>query len=461
MAFCKQCGAPLEEGTKFCGACGAPAQTAQKPKAEQNRTTFEGAVHKCPNCGAALSSFMQNCPECGCEIRSADALKDFEKKYSEASSNRKKVDLIRTFVIPNTKEDILEFAILASSNLDESSYIRVNAAETGDCPQQEVTEAWMAKLEQAYHKASIVMPDTPELSQIEKLFNQKKSSLSKTKTKGGILAFFGSHKWLIWVIAGTVFLLIFYLVFNLPKQSSFENEIKIVEQYISEGRYDDALTKLYTIDYDDFGTQKERVDQLKARITELQNKDSGKIPIPIGNTFVSQKYTDVMQQLSGAGFTNISTEKIPDLIVGFLHDEGDVVEVSINGSTQFTKGEYVDRNAMIIIRYHTYPDGSSTDPVSSNEPESSVIIEEGQIKIPDVDVKDKNYNDVVLLFEKAGFTNITTEKVPDLIIAFLHDDGDVIEVSIDGNTEYAKGSYANPDALIIIRYHGYPDEDSN
>ena len=80
MAFCKQCGAPLEEGTKFCGACGAPAQAAQKTKAEQNRTTFEGAVHKCPNCGAALSSFMQNCPECGCEIRSADALKDFEKK---------------------------------------------------------------------------------------------------------------------------------------------------------------------------------------------------------------------------------------------------------------------------------------------------------------------------------------------------------------------------------------------
>ena len=28
MAFCRQCGAPLQEGTKFCSECGAPADSA-------------------------------------------------------------------------------------------------------------------------------------------------------------------------------------------------------------------------------------------------------------------------------------------------------------------------------------------------------------------------------------------------------------------------------------------------
>ena len=28
MAYCKECGAVLPEGTKFCSACGAPVQSA-------------------------------------------------------------------------------------------------------------------------------------------------------------------------------------------------------------------------------------------------------------------------------------------------------------------------------------------------------------------------------------------------------------------------------------------------
>ena len=34
MAFCRQCGAPLQEGTKFCSECGAPAEGAPVRMAE-------------------------------------------------------------------------------------------------------------------------------------------------------------------------------------------------------------------------------------------------------------------------------------------------------------------------------------------------------------------------------------------------------------------------------------------
>ena len=34
MAYCRQCGAPLQEGTKFCSQCGAPAENAPVRMAE-------------------------------------------------------------------------------------------------------------------------------------------------------------------------------------------------------------------------------------------------------------------------------------------------------------------------------------------------------------------------------------------------------------------------------------------
>ncbi|MDE5868932.1 MAG: zinc-ribbon domain-containing protein, partial [Muribaculaceae bacterium] len=32
MAFCTNCGSPLEEGAKFCGQCGTPTPTVNNPQ---------------------------------------------------------------------------------------------------------------------------------------------------------------------------------------------------------------------------------------------------------------------------------------------------------------------------------------------------------------------------------------------------------------------------------------------
>ena len=116
MAYCTNCGAQVDDNAKFCGACGNKmASNPQPSKSTARKTTYDGAIHKCPNCGTGLASFVKNCPECGYELRGADgaeSVSDFARRYASTTSNEKKVDLIRTFVIPNTKEDILEFAIL-------------------------------------------------------------------------------------------------------------------------------------------------------------------------------------------------------------------------------------------------------------------------------------------------------------------------------------------------------------
>ena len=82
--------------------------------------------------------------------------------------------------------------------------------------------------------------------------------------------------------------------------------------------------------------------------------------------YQGKDYRDIMHELSGRGFTNIQTEKLEDLIKGWLTKDGEVESISIDGNSEFTKGDKFDKNVKIVITYHTFPSkdddlNSSTD----------------------------------------------------------------------------------------------------
>lgn len=88
---------------------------------------------------------------------------------------------------------------------------------------------------------------------------------------------------------------------------------------------------------------------------------------------------------------------------------------------------------------------------------------DGQVQPPvsSSSAEDKNYEDVVLQFEDAGFTNVTAENEEDLVTGWIHDEGSVEEVSINGDTEYATSDWYEPDAKVVVRYHGFPEHSSS
>ena len=92
--------------------------------------------------------------------------------------------------------------------------------------------------------------------------------------------------------------------------------------------------------------------------------------------------------------------------------------------------------------------------ISAKEEEEA--IKNGLIKLPTDSYIDKNYKDVVLMFKQAGFINVTAENAHDLITGWLSKEGTVKEVSINGKTSYS-GKYAEKDAVIIVRYHGFAE----
>lgn len=173
MAFCINCGQELAEEAKFCANCGKAVGVAQNGVKEQRKTVYDGELHKCPNCGERLDSFVADCPACGYELRGAkmtSVVNELVQKLQRADTVEQKIDIIRNFGIPNTKEDIYEFFILATSNMSVDGYD---------------TEAWYAKLEQAYQKAKLSFGNAPEFQYLDQLYNKaKKRHKAQLFTRG-------------------------------------------------------------------------------------------------------------------------------------------------------------------------------------------------------------------------------------------------------------------------------------
>ena len=157
-----------------------PAEEQKKPKSN---------VQKCGACGAILSSFQTNCPDCGADvsINGGEVLASikqlfyalnaieasrrpepkvekniFQKMFSFDVADdvaKRKMEYIKSFPVPTTKEDILEFLCMAVplskkrklrfwSSEDEENIVRMHNL---------FVPIWKSKCEQIIMKARFAM----------------------------------------------------------------------------------------------------------------------------------------------------------------------------------------------------------------------------------------------------------------------------------------------------------------
>lgn len=137
-------------------------------------------------------------------------------------------------------------------------------------------------------------------------------------------------------------------------------------------------------------------DKIDVDIIYIENlgdiKDGEIMLSSSASAYKYKNYLDVQKDLESMGFTNISTAILYDIVWGWT-SEGEVANVSIDGKTDFIRGDIFAMDVPVVITYHmpenadpsTQGESTSAAPeetVSESEPEPTATIE---AKIYDID----------------------------------------------------------------------------
>ena len=217
MAYCSNCGTKLVDGDVFCGNCGKRIETvatpcepvfSQAPTEESEPPAKEkkpkSAITRCPACGEIVDKDAVICPSCGYGIRDvadgsiallsqkldlSESKRPQKRKRDEegtiSATDERKISLIRSWPIPNSKDDLIEFAAMASGNCIAPP--KVNEKRTAE---DALAEAWRSKFDQAYAKAERLFGNSEDFALLKDLKAgiQKRTFISRLRAWGPYVA---------------------------------------------------------------------------------------------------------------------------------------------------------------------------------------------------------------------------------------------------------------------------------
>lgn len=182
-----------------------------------------------------------------------------------------------------------------------------------------------------------------------------------------------------------------------------------------------------------------------------------------------KNYAVVVRQFKDAGFTNVGTEKIEDLITGWLTKDGEIEQIAIEGETDFKKWDSFRADAKVVVSYHTFSRGKTTtyESSGSNQAGAKTDAYNSKTGLPNNDVQTdksvsystndretaKNGNSGVFAYKNIGGTY-------DIYWIIDFDEGYVYYFT-DGNGDASchrlKIDSGDLNSVLIITYHDGDD----
>ena len=186
---------------KMQGGPSMPPPLANEPKPQKQGRNVQtyGVVQKCPNCGAPIQTTAMQCSECGYEFRGVGANSSVERlstmlcnAVAKHEKNEALQNIVISFPVPSTKEDLLEFIFYTKSKSRTTIADRENP----------MPEAYRKKYYECIDKAKFYFAQDPQFQRIFKEHSDYKRqywSNLNPKVRIGILIALG---WLALVIFG-------------------------------------------------------------------------------------------------------------------------------------------------------------------------------------------------------------------------------------------------------------------
>ena len=102
------------------------------------------------------------------------------------------------------------------------------------------------------------------------------------------------------------------------------------------------------------------------------NNHEGEAKTPSESSVQSgNDYKDVINDFEDQGFTNVKTEKIEDLITGWITADGEVKEVSVGGNVDYSPDEWIPVDTEVVIKYHTFKKEDTESVTESQDKDNS------------------------------------------------------------------------------------------
>ncbi len=142
------------------------------------------------------------------------------------------------------------------------------------------------------------------------------------------------------------------ILFENAKDSSVEGEITL--------NVDCDMDASYKI-----SCYSDKVDIETLYVDRLVELAEGEVKMDVAaSEYMHKNYEDVTSALKTIGFTNIEYNILYDIVIGWT-DEGEVESVSIDGRTDFTRGEVFKQDAPVVITYHMKEEDDPNKPVET------------------------------------------------------------------------------------------------
>lgn len=153
---------------------------------------------------------------------------------------------------------------------------------------------------------------------------------------------------------------------------------------------------------------------------------------PSSEVLRGMQYQDVVDWFKSEGFTSISRKPIEDLVLGVVTEDGTVESVTVGGKSKYDGLEGFDKDAKVVISYHTYASGQNASSESSNSnKEKSQEITSGKTgnesnKTDEYEFKrfiGKPVSEIFSIVAEKGYTaNYTAQNTGDDFTEWMRDD---------------------------------------
>lgn len=227
MRKAQAAGADLDEFEMILEAKLHEVQKAAAAAASKSNSNKYGEVRKCPNCGAQVKGGSAVCTECGYVFTNVSAnssaeklqakLDEFNRRQEQRADSRgylrtvfdsntsrwkQKMEIISTFPVPNTREDLLEFLTMLQPLADATG-----SHDGSNSDVEDMSYAYWLLYTNCINKAKLSFPNDNDF---QYYFQTYEKQLQKTK---GIIGYVRCHKQGAQVLLG--FLLLFIISISL------------------------------------------------------------------------------------------------------------------------------------------------------------------------------------------------------------------------------------------------------